>query len=341
MAETNGASSTPSFPTEGERFVAAPEPQSCGRVLMVRPATFGYNEETAPSNAFQNKHADEPREIRRRAWHEFDAAVERLLSEGIEVHVWDDRPEPAKPDAIFPNNWLSTHGDGTLVLYPLEARVRRAERDPELVSWLSGRFKFRRLLDLSALEKEGQYLEGTGSLVLDRPGRVAYCALSSRSDPRALERWSREMGYRTLTFRTDDGHGRPVYHTNVVLAIGSRIAVVVEQALRERHERNTLRENLESSGRRVHTLDLEAMCAFGANALELSTRVGPVWVLSTRAWRRLPSPVRRDLEKDVRVLPLDVTTVEDVGGGGIRCMLAEIFLAEPPTHKVGETRRSR
>ena len=321
--------------------MVGPEPQSCGRVLMVRPAAFGYNEETAPSNAFQKKHVDETREIRRRVWHEFDAAVQRLLSEGIEVHVWDDRPEPVKPDAIFPNNWLSTHGDGTLVLYPLEARVRRAERDPELVSWLFSRFKFRRLLDLSVHEKEGQYLEGTGSLVLDRPGKVAYCALSSRSDPRVLDLWATEMGYRTLTFRTDDGHGRPVYHTNVILAIGSRTAVVVEQALPERNERNALRDNLEASGRRVHALDIEAMCAFGANALELSTRAGPVWILSTRAWGRLPSPVRRDLEKDIRVLPLDVTTVEDVGGGGIRCMLAELFLPEPPTHEVGETRRSR
>ncbi len=293
---------------------------------MVRPAAFGYNEETASSNVFQKNRTGDDRQVRARVWKEFDGAVERLRDSGIEVLVWEDRPEPAKPDAIFPNNWFSTHRDGTLVLYPLEARVRRHERDPDLVSWLVEASAPRRVLDLSALENEGLYLEGTGSLVLDRPARVAYCALSSRSHPSTLARWAGEMGYSTVTFRTDDGHGHAVYHTNVVMSVGTRIACVVEEAIPARDERQRVRASLEASGHGVHALDLEAMRALGANALELRAREGPLWVLSTRAWAHLPVPVRRALEQEIHVLPIDVATIEEVGGGGIRCMLAELFL---------------
>jgi hypothetical protein len=293
---------------------------------MVRPAAFGYNEETASSNVFQKPPEGTVRELRARVWNEFDRAVEALRDQGVEVWVWDDRPEPVKPDAVFPNNWLSTHGDGTMVLYPLEAPIRRRERDPELIGWLVEKTRPRRVIDLSDLENEGVYLEGTGSLVLDRPGRTAYCALSSRSDPRAFARWCAVMGYRGSSFRTDDGRGRPVYHTNVVLSVGSRLALLVEEALPVEEERRRVRESLEASGRRVLAVGLEAMRALGANALELRGRDGPFWVLSTRAWSHLPVAERRVLERESGVLPLDVTTIEDVGGGGIRCMLAELFL---------------
>lgn len=326
MTVANGVSSTPSSPPGAERDASRDEPQSCGRVLMVRPAAFGYNEETASSNVFQKHPGDAARELRARVWHEFDRAAEALRDRGVEVWVWSDRPEPAKPDAVFPNNWLSTHRDGTLVLYPLEAPIRRRERDPELIAWLVEKTRPRRVLDLSDLENEGAYLEGTGSLVLDRPNRTAYCALSSRSDPGAFARWCAAMGYRGSSFRTDDGHGRPVYHTNVVLSVGSRLAILAEEALPVDEERRRLRESLEGSGRRVLALGLEAMRGFAANALELRGREGPFWVLSTRAWSHLPVEGRRALEHESDVLPLDVTTIEEVGGGGIRCMLAELFL---------------
>lgn len=300
------------------------EPAASDRVLMVRPARFGFNPETAASNVFQNRGA-EAEETGRRARREFDAAAGRLAAAGLEVLVWDDRPEPPKPDAIFPNNWLSTHGDGTLVLYPLEARNRRLERDPALLAWLRERLATTRVLDLSGYEEEGAYLEGTGSLVLDRPGRVAYCALSSRSHPRVLARWAEAMGYTVVTFRTDDGHGRPVYHTNVVMALGEGFACVVEEAVTDPAERARLRASLESSGREVLALTREEMRAFGANALAVRGRAGPLWVVSERAWAALAAAVRRRIERAAGVLPLDVRTIEEVGGGGIRCMLAEIF----------------
>lgn len=322
----NGSSSTPSSVPDTERTSTAPELQTCGRVLMVRPTSFFYNEETGASNAFQKRYVGDERALRQRVWREFDEAVQALDDHGVEVVLWEDRPDPPKPDAVFPNNWVSTHGDGTLVLYPLEAPVRRRERDPALVAWLLERTTPRRVLDLSELEREGAYLEGTGSLVLDRPSRTAYCAFSSRSHRRALDRWSAAMDYTVVSFHTDDGHALPVYHTNVVLSVGTRLAVLVEEALSVSEERRRVRACLEASGHEVVVIDRQAMRSMGANVLELQGREGSLWVLSTRAWSSLSAPARRALERDAYILPIDVTTIEDVGGGGVRCMLAELFL---------------
>src|ERR1700722_18644839 len=212
-----------------------PRRQCAGAVLMVKPAAFGYNPETALTNHLQrpDDSAGSPQQANARARAEFSALVQALESEGIAVCTVEDTPTPAKPDATFPNNWVSFHEDGTLVLYPMQALSRRAERRPEVIAAAVKRlgYKARRTLDLTHHERDGCFLEGTGSLVLDHVNQVAYAALSARTHPQVVEEWARELGYEAIMFETRDAGGAPLYHTNILLYIGARLAVVGANAI--------------------------------------------------------------------------------------------------------------
>jgi hypothetical protein len=249
-----------------------PRQQCAGAVLMVRPAAFGYNPETAVTNHMQKRGEETEPFAQERACNEFAALVRALESEGIAVCVVEDTPSPAKPDAVFPNNWVSFHEDGTLVLYPMQAPSRRAERRPEVVATTLKRlgFKARRTLDLTHHEKAGQFLEGTGSLVLDHVNRVAYAALSARTHAAVVEEWAREMGYEALMFETRDASGAPLYHTNVLLCIGARLIVVGAQSI-VAGDRARVLERLRSSGREVIELRPSEIERFAGNMLELAT----------------------------------------------------------------------
>lgn len=312
----------------------APQPQSADAVLMVRPALFGWNPQTGVSNHFQPPRspasADDPGT---HAIVEFDGLAAALAQADVEVHALADLPEPARPDAVFPNNWVSLHADGTVVLYPMLAPNRRGERRLELLQELErrGAFVVTRLLDLTHHELQGRFLEGTGSVVFDHAARVAYACLSPRTDPEVLGELCDELGYQGVAFHAAGPDGTPVYHTNVVLAIGSRCVVVCAEAVAAA-ERGALLERLAAGGRCVETIGVAQMVNFAGNVLELRSRAGEsVLAMSQRAFSSLATASRDRLAACVdRIVTAPVTTIEDLGGGSVRCMLAEVFLPRSP-----------
>jgi len=293
---------------------------------MVRPARFGSNPETADSNRFQRAGAtaaDAAAAVR-----EFDGLAARLASAGVEVIVAEDSPEPAKPDACFPNNWVSFHADGSVVLYPMMAPSRRVERCREPVAAVErAGYRVARTIDLSSLETRGEFLEGTGSLVLDRPSRTAYACLSPRTTPAALAEFSTALGYRIVSFGALGPDGRPAYHTNVLMAIGEKFAVVCAEAIAEGAARSAVLEELGRDGREVIAIDAGEMGGFAGNLLALRTRDGsPLIAMSEAALRALAPENRRRVERHGAIVAAAIPTIERLGGGSVRCMLAEVFL---------------
>jgi hypothetical protein len=308
--------------------------QTTDRVLMVRPECFGYNADAAATNRLQHDPAA-PAATAARARSEFDALARALAGEGVEVCIAADSMQPPCPDAVFPNNWVSFHADGTLVLYPLQPASRRPERRAEVVAAACAThgFEVRRTLDLTAHEAAGEFLEGTGSLVLDHVGRVAYACLSPRTHATVLHEWCAQLGYEAVAFHATDAAGIPWYHTNVMLSIGSACAVVAGESIAA-PDRERVLERLAASGRAVIEIDRRAVAAFAGNVLELAAwdeALGDlrVLVMSAQARAALPSLAWARLSGAVdSVLVVPVPTIEHVGGGSVRCMLAEVFL--PP-----------
>ncbi len=314
-----------------EQSELSPELQTAASVLMVRPATFGFNVETAATNVFAREPSDG--DIVKRVLAEFDGVSARLAEVGVEVLVLCDLPSPAKPDAIFPNNWVTLHADGTLATYPMAAPSRRFERQPERLRGLleSRGFHVRRMVDLSEHERHGRFLEGTGSLILDRPNRRAFAAIGPRTDLAALADFEAQMGYHTVCFSAADETGRPVYHTNVLLSLGTRFAMLCLDAVVP-DQRTALVERIESSGRTLIRADFAQLRCFACNILELRGQSGePVIALSTGALRSLRPDQRRALESFGQLIDADIPTIEAVGGGGVRCMIADIHLPRGPS----------
>jgi len=304
--------------------------QCAGAVLMVRPKHFGYNAETAQTNRFQRSGGSEQTAALAQA--EFDAFAAALSGEGITVCVAEDSDEPRNPDAVFPNNWVSFHADGTVVLYPMQAASRRSERRDEAIDAVvrqSG-FRIRRTLDLTHHEQSGRYLEGTGSLVLDHRERVAYACLSPRTHELVAREWAREMGYALELFTARDSRGTPIYHTNVVMSIGTRMAVVALDNI-DGADRARVAARLGAARELLPITDAE-MCAFAGNVLELGTwdeYLGDmrILVMSATAQRALAAAKYARLYGSVdAVLSAPVGIIERHGGGSVRCMLAEVFL---------------
>jgi hypothetical protein len=299
--------------------------------MMVRPSAFGWNPQTALTNRFQV--APPECDLQSRACAEFDGLAGALADAGVEVHALPDRIDPPCPDAVFPNNWVTLHADGTAVLCPMLAPSRRLERRPELLTELAqlGRFRVRRLIDLTHHEIEGRYLEGTGSIVFDHVNRLAYACLSPRSDAVVLRELCGEIGYEPVAFDATGPAGTPVYHTNVMLAIGRRFAVICADAVAA-GQRGALLERLAAAGRRVETIDARQMAAFAGNLLELQARDGEsVLAISARGLGSLMPAARERLADCVdRVVAAPVPTIEDTGGGSVRCMIAEVFLPRTP-----------
>jgi hypothetical protein len=308
------------------------EPQCTGTVFMVHPARFGFNSETAVSNAFQ--HA--PGSVERESWthdveQEFTAVVAALRAAGVTVIVGEDTAAPVKPDAIFPNNWVSFHHDGTVVLYPMLAPNRRLERRDDLIDGVrrAGPFRITRTIDLSGHEHAGKYLEGTGSLVLDRHARIAYACLSPRTDLDVLACFAQQLDYELVTFDAADAQGVAIYHTNVALSVGSRCAVVCAAAILAPRHRDAVVTKLCATGHEVVEISLEQMQRFAGNVLELAGTRGPLIALSNTAWRALLPAQRQVLEGYGEIVRVDIPTIERLGGGGVRCMLAEVHLPAP------------
>ncbi len=296
---------------------------------MIRPVRFGANPETADSNRFQ--HAGASTEDAAAARREFDGLAALLEDAGVEVIVAEDSPEPAKPDACFPNNWVSFHADGSVVLYPMMAPSRRAERRPEPVAAVErAGYRVARTIDLSSLESRGEFLEGTGSLVLDRRRRIAYACRSPRTTAGALAEFSRALGYRIVSFDALGPDGRAAYHTNVMMGIGEGFAVVCADSIPEASSRTAVLEELGRDGGEVVVIDTAEMNGFAGNLLPLSARGGASLIaMSEAALRALLPDTRRRIESHGSIVAAPIPTIERLGGGSVRCMLAEIFLPRP------------
>jgi hypothetical protein len=304
--------------------------QSTNAVLMIRPWRFYPNPETAADNAFQRAaaSAEESDTLSAAARAEFDRAVATLRDAGVTVHVVEDTPEPDKPDAVFPNNWLSTHHDGRVVLYPMFSELRRRERRRDVVNELRRSYRVTQVIDYSAYETEGQCLEGTGSLVLDHVHKIVYVSLSQRSHPEPLKRFCADFDYEPVTFTATDENGQPVYHTNVVMCVGSEFALVALEMIADARERDAVRARLVETRKEIIELTRIQIANFAGNAIELHDSAGArLLVISSRALPTFTPQQRETIERYVRFVPLELPTIE-LAGGSARCMLATIHL--PP-----------
>ena len=302
--------------------------QTTSDVLMIAPTRFCGNEQTSTSNRFQNlSGASSDAQVRARA--EFESLVAALSAADVRVHCFDDTPEPHTPDSIFPNNWVSFHADGTAVLYPMLAQNRRLERRSDILESLSVQqgFRINRLVDLAHRESEDKFLEGTGSLVLDRVNRLAYACLSPRTDLDTLGEFAQLLDYEIIAFDAQDRSGAPIYHTNVMLSIGRKFAVVCADSIVE-SQRASVIDSLRSTAHTVIDITYEQMQSFAGNILELATTSGEsVVAMSAQAAAAFPPTQRAQLTElagDLVTAP--IPTIERLGGGSVRCMLAEIHL---------------
>jgi hypothetical protein len=323
----------PQIPADGHKSSAAGAAQQCAdAVLMVRPAAFGYNAETAVTNTFQHQHASDPAATAQLARAEFEQLAHALESEGVQVIALEDTPAPPKPDAVFPNNWVSFHACGTAVLYPMQSASRRAERRRDAIEAVvkASGFKVSRLLDLTHYEADGKFLEGTGSLVLDHVARVAYACASPRTHPDVVADWARELKYEPVIFRAADSRGVPLYHTNVLMCIGARAVVIGTDAIAP-SDRELVLARLAASGREIIDIGYAGVGQFAGNMLELASwdeALGDcrVLVMSQSARQALKPEAFAQLSGCTdTVLTVPVPTIEAVGGGSVRCMIAEVF----------------
>jgi hypothetical protein len=305
------------------------ESQLASAVLMIRPVRFGSNPLTAASNRFQGRNPDEPAQQQLDAAREFDGLCEALEAAGIEVVTVVDTLEPEKPDAIFPNNWVSFHADGRVVLYPMLAPNRRTERRLDIIEML-GRdhgFVVREIIDLSCHEADGHFLEGTGSLVLDRAHRVAYACLSPRTTPNALGDFSRRLDYEVVAFDAVDRNGTPVYHTNVMMNVGEKTAVICAEAIPDDGQRDAVLARLRVTGHDVIEIRMDQMESFAGNMLELRAASGNTMIaMSGQALRSLDGDQLAALACNSTIVSAPIEHIERSAGGSVRCMLAEIHL---------------
>lgn len=297
--------------------------QTSDTVLLVRPACFGFHAEAAASNAFATEGGD----ARDAAKAEFDGLRERLEAAGVRCITLDDSEDDTRPDAVFPNNWLSFHGDGSVIVYPMATKARRLERRLDAVSALAeaAGFKLGSVIDLTALEDQNEYLEGTGSLVLDRPNSVAFACRSPRTTDGAAHAFKKATGWEVVLFDAAGRDRRPVYHTNVLMSLGTRFALLCAEAIADR---DRVIAAIEKSGRTLVTVSLEQMSRFACNAIELRATDGrPLVALSTTALDSLTQEQRSTLERlGGELVAIPIPTIERVGGGSVRCMIADVHL---------------
>jgi hypothetical protein len=299
--------------------------QAPAAVLMVRPLAFGYNAEAALTNRYAQPPDRPAEDIRTQAIAEFDRMVDLLRAHDVAVHVYDNETEPASPDAVFPNNWVSFHADGTVVLYPMCAPVRRTERRPELLTWLGQHYRISRVIDLSHFEQEHKFLEGTGSVVFDYIHRKAYAARSARTHEDLILHLCRELGYEPVVFDALE-EGLPVYHTNVMLTIASRLVLICLDAVQQESHQEMLLAHLHDTGRKIIALSHAQVRAFAGNMMEVQTRQGqPLLVMSDSAYCSLVPGQLDFISREIDILVVPVPTLERYGGGSVRCMMAGIF----------------
>ncbi|MGC8750787.1 citrulline utilization hydrolase CtlX [Hydrotalea sp.] len=299
--------------------------QNTNHLLMIKPVRFTFNEQTAVNNAFQQNEADSSVAIK--AANEFNHFAEKLMQHGIDVTIVEDTPEPHTPDSIFPNNWISFHTNGTIVLYPMFAPNRRLERKPDVLNAISKKFSIQHQIDLSYLEDQNQFLEGTGSMVLDREHKIAYACLSPRTDEHALKVFSEKMGYSIVQFHASDKNNMPIYHTNVMMCVADRYVVICLDSIKIKEERKKVEEVIQQSGKKIIPISFEQMEHFAGNMLQVINEKGNKFlVMSTQAYESLNNEQIQQLTSFNTIIHSNISTIEKNGGGSARCMLAEVFL---------------
>jgi hypothetical protein len=302
--------------------------QSTSNILMIRPVAFGFNTQTAQSNAFQNRDADQQL-VQQKAQQEFDAFVAILKSNSVNVTVVNDTIEPHTPDSIFPNNWVSFHDNGDIFLYPMQAENRRLERREDIIRQLDESFKANHVIDLSRFELKDQFLEGTGSMVLDRENKIAYACLSPRNNTEVLKAFCEYTGYKAITFNAFDQRGQAIYHTNVLMAIGSRFAVICLDSITNTQEKETVIASLKETRKEIIEITFEQMNSFAGNMLEVKNTAGETLiVMSQTAYLSLIDEQKTALEKYGKLVYADINNIETNGGGSARCMIAEVHLPQ-------------
>ena len=304
--------------------------QITNSIMMIRPVSFSMNEETAVNNYYQQKEENaSAADIQNQALAQFDAMVERLEGEGVHVTVIEDTPTPATPDSIFPNNWISFHTDGTLRLYPMYAENRRKERREDILETLKKTFDVTDVISYTHWEEKEAYLEGTGSLLLDRTSKIAYAALSDRSMPEVIDAFCKETGFKPVTFhalQSVDGKRLPIYHTNVMMCLGEAFAVVCLDSIDDLEERENLVEVLEDTGKEIIEISEDQVEQFAGNMLQiLGADDQRLVVMSSSAYHSLDQEQMDQLSKHGKLVHSDIHTIEKLGGGSARCMIAEIF----------------
>ena len=294
-------------------------------ILMVRPYQFYFNQQTAANNFFQsNINIENANEL---AIAEFDTMVEKLRAHQIKVNVVQDTKDPSTPDSIFPNNWVSTHTNGTLCLYPMFAENRRAERKATVIDFLESNYKIQNILDLTDLEKEGTFLEGTGSMVLDHQNKLAYGCLSERLDKNAFNEWCDKMQFKAIAFKAVDDKAQPIYHTNVMMCIADKFVVICLDSIPNQKEKQIVLTSFKKSNKEVITISQDQLNHFAGNMLQVfDINEKPHLIMSEQAYNSLKAEQVKSLEKYNHILPISIPTIEALGGGSTRCMMAEIYL---------------
>jgi hypothetical protein len=301
--------------------------QTTKNIFLVRPASFYFNNETAGSNAFQNKTIENESRIKQKAFSEFDRFANTLKSKGVNVIIFEDTENPKKPDAVFPNNWVSLHADGTMVLYPMCAPNRRLERRQDIIDSLKKKFKINKTIDLSVYEKENKFLEGTGSIVFDHNNKIAYACLSIRTNKELFINLCDNLQYQPICFFAHDQNKNEIYHTNVMMCIAEKFAVVCLSSITEVQERKEVINSLVLTGHEIIDISFEQMNHFAGNMLALHTKENrEILVLSQSAYESLSQSQKNIIEKYSEATPMNITTIETIGGGSARCMIAEVFL---------------
>ena len=299
-------------------------------LLMVEPVAFGFNPETAVNNYFQQQDKMSAAEIQRLALAEFSAMVKQLQDKGIHVIVVKDTSEPHTPDSIFPNNWISFHENGRIVIYPMFAENRRKERRREIIQFIVDQgYRISKEADYSVFEKNNRFLEGTGSMVLDRENKIAYAALSERTDKALLLQFCNDFGYRAICFsanQTVEGQRLPVYHTNVMLCVADKYAVICLDSIDDARERKYVTESLRKTGKEIVEISEKQMHCFAGNMLQVQNQEGRLFlVMSETAFGSLNNDQMTKLKSYNELIVVAVPTIEKYGGGSVRCMMAEVF----------------
>jgi hypothetical protein len=292
---------------------------------MIRPVNFAFNLETAGNNAFQIR--NNAKDVQQKALSEFDNFVSLLKENNVDVLVVEDTPHPHTPDSIFPNNWVSFHKDGTLLLYPMFAQSRRAERKEHVLEKIYKRFHITNKIDLSHYEKNSLFLEGTGSMVLDRENKIAFACLSPRTNKKVLDDFCNKMNYEPISFTAVDNHGTPIYHTNVLMCVADQYVVICLDSIISHDEKAQVTETILKTGKEIIDISFQQLNAFAGNMLQIESRDGEkLLVMSSQAYRSLTEKQVQKLNTYNRIIHSPLTVIETNGGGSARCMMAEIHL---------------